>query len=81
MATVNEKKPAMKTIMLPRAAAGEPKTVFVSINDRTWLVPRGKPVEVEECLYERLMILMAAEDADITYREGVEAEARKMGML
>ena len=41
----------------------------------------GKPVEVEDCLYERLMILMAAEDADITYREGVEAEARKMGML
>ncbi len=81
MATVNEKKPAMKTIILPRAASGEDKTVFVSINERTWLVPRGKPVEVDEDLYERLMIMMAAQETDINYREAVEAETRKMGML
>ena len=81
MATVNEKKTATKTIVLPRAAAGAPKTVFVSVNDKTALVPRGVPVECEDWLYERLCIIMAAEDADINYREEVEKEARKMGML
>lgn len=81
MATVTEKKPATKSIYIPRAAAGEEKTLYVSINDRTWLVPRGKTIEAEPDLYERLTIMLAAQEADTDYRESVEADARKMGML
>ena len=86
MASVTKEKTpaageAMKTIVLPRATAGEDKSVYVGVNGRTWKVPRGKPVEVPECVYERLMIMLDAQVADEDFREEVEADTRKMGMM
>lgn len=71
----------MKTIVLPRATAGEEKSVYVGVNGRTWQVPRGKPVEVPEPVYDRLMIMLKAQAADDDFRAEVEEDARKMGML
>ena len=83
MASASEKKTIeeMKKIILPRATAGEDKSVYVGVNGKTWQVPKGKPVDVPECVYERLMIMLDAQTADEDYREEVEADTRKMGMM
>ena len=39
------------TITLPRVRGQkEDEGVFVSVNERTWLIKRGVPVEVPECV-------------------------------
>ena len=40
-------------IRIPRLRDDE-SDVFVSVNDDTWLIQRGKEVEVPECVYEVL---------------------------
>lgn len=37
------------TIMIPLTEK-EQGDVFVSVNERTWLIKRGEPVEVPECV-------------------------------
>jgi len=52
----------MRTISLPRGGAHEPKNLYVSINGRSFSVPRnGKPQEVPYPVYERLQIMMQHE--------------------
>lgn len=34
------------TVMVPLGRAGEEQQIFLSVNGRTWLVPRGKQVEL-----------------------------------
>ena len=43
----------MVTIKLPRIK-GESDSVYVSINERDWLIKRGVAVEVPECVAELL---------------------------
>ena len=57
-----ETKEKMVKIKLPRAKK-EPD-VFVSVNERSWLIQRGVEVEVPECVAEVLR-----------HREEMEAEA------
>ena len=47
-------KEKMKTIKIPKIKANQ-EDVFVSVNERTWIVKRGVEVEVPECVYEVLM--------------------------
>ena len=46
---VVEEPEKMVTIRLPRVK-GESDSVYVSINDRNWLIKRGVAVEVPECV-------------------------------
>lgn len=64
-----------KTILLPRARAGEQKHVLVGVNGQQWQVPRGKPVEVPEPIYERLMIMLEGEMAAQAYMEQIPSES------
>ena len=41
------------TIRLPKTRA-EQEDVFVSVNDRTWLIRRGEEVSVPECVAKLL---------------------------
>jgi hypothetical protein len=44
-------KEKMVTIRIPRFKANQ-EDVFVSVNERTWIVKRGVEVEVPECVAE-----------------------------
>ena len=44
-------KEKMKTIKIPKIKANQ-EDVFVSVNERTWIVKRGVEVEVPECVAE-----------------------------
>jgi hypothetical protein len=65
--TTEKKTEKMVTIKLPRIK-GEADSVYVSINERTWLIKRGVSVEVPECVAK----LIDEQDQAIE-----EAEARK----
>ena len=43
--------------------------VFVSVNDRTWLIKRGVEVEMPECVYETLMHQQRMEEIALEYEE------------
>lgn len=56
----------MVIIKIPLERGKVNKDVFVSVNDRTWQIKRGVPVEVPECVAEVLkheeeQLLKAAE--------------------
>ena len=51
----------MKKIFLPKAAKGEEAFVYVSVNERSFQVPKGQEVEVPLPVYQRLMIMEKAE--------------------
>ena len=54
--TVNETKTAkekMVKVRIPRTSAKQ-EDVFVSVNERTWIVKRGVEVEVPACVSEVL---------------------------
>lgn len=42
------------TIKLPRPRKNEEESVFVSVNERTWMIKKGESVEVPECVAEVL---------------------------
>jgi len=50
---VNEEGERMVKIRLP-ITRDDQKAVYVRVNDRTWLIPRGKEWEVPECVAEVL---------------------------
>lgn len=49
----NERGEKMVTIRIPRERDND-ADVFVSVNERTWLIKRGVEVEVPECVAEVL---------------------------
>ena len=53
MAEAKANKEAMVKIKLPRGGKND-GDVFVSVNERTWLIKRGVEVEVPECVAEVL---------------------------
>lgn len=63
----NEKK----EIFLPRAVRGEESYVMVRVNDRTFQVPKGKPVDVPLPVYDRLKIMLDAQEKAEAYAAGV----------
>jgi len=52
-ANTNERGEKMVTIRIPRERDND-ADVFVSVNERTWLIKRGVEVEVPECVAEVL---------------------------
>lgn len=65
-----EKKEKMVTITIPRMKADE-EDVFVSVNMRTWIIKRGVPVEVPEC------VALAIRDREAMLNEIFEKSAKK----
>ena len=60
---VNETAPQrekMVTIRIPRERGDKETHMFISVNERTFLVEKGKPVEVPECVAEVLKLREAA---------------------
>lgn len=53
MAEAKANKEVMVKIKLPRGSKND-GDVFVSVNERTWLIKRGVEVEVPECVAEVL---------------------------
>lgn len=64
----------MREIKLPRAPKGEPNYVFVGVNGVNKQVPRGQTVTVPYPIYERLQIMLEAEDSMYDYREEIPNE-------
>lgn len=56
------------TIRIPKSR-DEEGDVFVSVNDRTWLIQRGVSVEVPECVLEVLQAREERIDAAISYEQ------------
>lgn len=67
----------MKPVHLPRAAQGEDKFLYVGVNGRGMQVPKGKPVEVPLPIYDRIQIMLAAQDEDAEYRESIPNDYAK----
>lgn len=60
-----EKDPwaVMMTVRVPRDPASNEKTLYVGINGRDFLIPRGKSVEVPLPVYNAILMMEAAEEA------------------
>jgi hypothetical protein len=71
--TEKPKKEKMVKIRLPRDKKNP--TLFVSVNDRNWLIKRGIDVEVPECVAE---VMRNAERAQV---EADEFEAQVVGTM
>lgn len=52
----------MRTIFLPREQSSEEKSRFVCVNGRTFIVPKGKDVQVPLPVYEVLVNARMAEE-------------------
>lgn len=50
-----------QTRALPYAPSGEQQSLYVSLNGRTWNVPRGKPVSLPMAVWEVVDRAMDAE--------------------
>lgn len=59
------------TIKLPRIKNAEDSDVFVSVNERSWLIKRGESVEVPECVAEVLTNQERAEERAEKYNDSV----------
>jgi hypothetical protein len=49
------------TVTLPRPRANEARELFVAVNGREFLIPKGVPVRVPPCVAEELRRAEAAE--------------------
>lgn len=69
----NQLLPGEKTvkIRLPRISKENPNE-FVSVNERTWWVPRGIEVEVPECVAAALQSSEAMETERFEYEQAVQ---------
>lgn len=67
----------MVTVYVPKASGDEP-TLFVSLNSRTWLLPRGKQSEVPKPVAE---IVWQMEKALAEAEEHAEREKAKMNTI
>jgi hypothetical protein len=67
----------MVTVYVPKASGEEP-TLFVALNSRTWLLPRGKQSEVPKPVAE---IIWQMEKAQAEAEEFAEREKEKMNII
>lgn len=52
----------MESIMIPRRGSNEDINLYVSINGRSWLIPRGKRVELPKYVCDHIRAAWAAEE-------------------
>ena len=63
-----KKNEIIVSVRIPRESNKSPRQ-FVSVNERTWLIERGKPVKIPLCAWEVLRNSEIAEDAQVSYLE------------
>lgn len=73
--TKKENAEKLIKIMLPRIKGAE-SDVFVSVNERTWLIKRGAEVEVPECVAEVIRNSEAMQEEAMSFEEEA-AKAKK----
>ena len=66
-------KEKLVKIRIPREK-GNDADVFVSVNERTWLIKRGIEVEVPECVAEVLRHQEEAEEAAYDFKKEAESK-------
>lgn len=66
-----EAKEEMVKIKLPRLTKND-EDVFVSVNERTWLIKRGVEVEVPACVVEVLRHKEEMEEEAYAFDSGVQ---------
>lgn len=66
-----EKGEKMVKIKLPRDRKDQ-EDMFVSVNERTWLIKRGVEVEVPECVAEVIRNSELMQDEAYAYEEKVQ---------
>lgn len=66
-----EKKEKLVTLTIPRTRE-DSADVYVSVNDRSWLIKRGEKVSVPECVVEVLNNQQIALEKSWDYRDSVE---------
>lgn len=64
-------------ITLPKARGNEPKELFVGINGVSYLIPKGKPVEVPDYVAEEVKRAQAAEDFEDDEKLRMVEESKK----
>ena len=64
-------------ITLPKARGAEPKELFVGINGVSYLIPKGKPVEVPDYVAEEVKRAQAAEDFEDDEKLRMVEESKK----
>lgn len=67
----------MKKVYLPKAVKGEEDFVYVSVNERSFQVPKGQEVEVPLPVYARLQIMEAAEKKADAFMAALAQEGGK----
>ena len=63
-------------VSLPRAEKGEEAYVYVSVNERTFQVPKGRKVNVPLPVKERLDIMLAAQLKAEAFAADLDKEAQ-----
>ena len=58
-------------VTLPKAPTGEPQSLFVGLNQKNYLIPRGKTVTLPLPVWEIIRMSMRAEEL-------VDADLRKL---
>lgn len=58
------------TIKLPRIP-GEDDRVYVSVNDKSWIIKRGYEVQVPFCAYDVIRRSDIAEDVAVNFKENI----------
>lgn len=65
---VKEEKEKTVKIRIPKTRENQ-DDVFVSVNDRTWQIQRGKEVDVPECVAEVLLHQQEMEEMAMAFEE------------
>lgn len=67
--TVEKKEETVK-VRIPKTKEQQ-DAVFVSVNDRTWLIPRGVEVEIPKCAAAQLLHQQEMLEEAMAYQEEV----------
>ena len=54
----------MRTITIPRGGRNEEKAITASVNNRDYIIPKGKPVEVPYPVWKMLTDVQAIKDQE-----------------
>ena len=65
---IKETKEKLVKVRIPKTKDNQ-GDVFVSVNDRTWLIQRGKEVDVPECVAEVLLHQQRMEEEALAFEE------------
>ncbi len=63
------------TVTIPRAREGEEKSLYICVNGKSYLIPKGKPVEVPDYIAKELERSQEAENRMYEEKERLLAQS------